>query len=165
MLTDLNGAIAADSELGVFASDTRFVSHYAIFANGQPWRRLTSAATTYCAARIYLTNDPFATVNRAGFTWAVLHAHPRDRSPLNGHSLVIAARGDNRRSPTSLLCRRGQRGGFPRPGYQGRSIRPVTWLMAADIRAEALPQHQPAPVQARLERLVFHPKDRGRFFA
>ncbi len=61
MVTDLNGEIAADSQLGVFASDTRFVSYYAIFANGQPWVRLTSSATTYYATRIVLTNPTFVT--------------------------------------------------------------------------------------------------------
>ena len=64
MVTDLGGEIAADTEHGVYADDTRFVSYYAIFANGQPWARLTSAATTYFAARIYLSNQPFATEER-----------------------------------------------------------------------------------------------------
>ena len=45
MVSDLSGEIAADSEQGVFAGDTRFVSSYRIFANGQPWVRLTSSAT------------------------------------------------------------------------------------------------------------------------
>ena len=61
MVTDLGGEIAADTELGVFADDTRFVNYYAIFANGQPWVRVTSAVTTYYAARIHLSNPPFAT--------------------------------------------------------------------------------------------------------
>jgi glycogen debranching enzyme len=61
MVTDLNGEIAADSELGVFANDTRFVSYYAIFANGYPWVRLTSATPMYYAARIYFTNPRFVT--------------------------------------------------------------------------------------------------------
>src|SRR5207244_2587974 len=56
MVTDLGGEIQADTEQGVFADDTRFVSYYAIFANGLPWQRLNSAATAYYAARIYLTN-------------------------------------------------------------------------------------------------------------
>jgi len=34
MVTDLDGQIAADSELGVFADDTRFVSYYSISADG-----------------------------------------------------------------------------------------------------------------------------------
>jgi glycogen debranching enzyme len=61
MVTDLAGGIAADSEQGVFASDTRFVSYYAIFANGRRWIRLTSSPITYYAARIVLTNPAFKT--------------------------------------------------------------------------------------------------------
>jgi hypothetical protein len=61
MVTDLSGAIAADSEQGVFANDTRFVSYYGIFANGEPWIRLASAATASHSARITLTNPMFAT--------------------------------------------------------------------------------------------------------
>src|SRR5438093_10385263 len=56
MVTGLGGEVQADTEQGVFADDTRFVSYYAIFANGLPWQRLNSAATAYYAARIYLTN-------------------------------------------------------------------------------------------------------------
>jgi glycogen debranching enzyme len=61
MVTDLNGEIAAESEQGVFADDTRFVSFYAISADGQPWTRLTASATTYYAARIFLTNPRLVT--------------------------------------------------------------------------------------------------------
>ena len=61
MVTDLSGAIAADGEQGVFASDTRFVSYYGIFANGEPWIRLASAVTASHSARITLTNGTFAT--------------------------------------------------------------------------------------------------------
>ena len=63
MVTDLNGEIAADSEQGVFARDTRFVSYYAIFANGMTWTRLTSSTVTYDGARIYLTNKAFSTLD------------------------------------------------------------------------------------------------------
>jgi len=63
MVTDLNGEIAADSEQGVFARDTRFVSYYAIFANGMSWTRLTSSPVTYYGARIYLTNKAFSTLD------------------------------------------------------------------------------------------------------
>src|SRR5262249_40304477 len=61
MVTDLDGQIAAESEQGVFAGDTRFLSYYAISANGEPWVRLTSSATDYYAARIVLTNVAIAT--------------------------------------------------------------------------------------------------------
>src|SRR5262249_28587118 len=59
--TDLNGEIAADSEQGIFAADTRFVSYYAIFANGSSWQRLAASTTTYYDGRVYLTNPAFAT--------------------------------------------------------------------------------------------------------
>jgi glycogen debranching enzyme len=61
MVTAPDGQILADSEQGVFADDTRFVSYFAIFANGEPWQLLTSAAISYYAARFLLTNPPFET--------------------------------------------------------------------------------------------------------
>src|SRR5262245_33300838 len=61
MVTDLAGEIQPDTEQGVFADDTRFVSYYAIFANGVPWRRLTSAVTAYYGVRVYLSNPLIAT--------------------------------------------------------------------------------------------------------
>ena len=61
MVTDLDGQIAAESEQGVFAGDTRFLSYYALFANGEPWARLSSSTISYFAARIYLTNPRIAT--------------------------------------------------------------------------------------------------------
>jgi glycogen debranching enzyme len=61
MVTSLNGEIAADSEQGVFAGDTRFVSHYTVSANGLPWVSLTSTATSYFAAGIYLRNPALPT--------------------------------------------------------------------------------------------------------
>jgi glycogen debranching enzyme len=61
MVTNLNGEIEAETEGGVFAADTRFVSYYAIFANGEPWIRLTSATTAYYASRIHSVNRPVLT--------------------------------------------------------------------------------------------------------
>ncbi len=51
MVTDLSGEIAANSEQGLFANDTRFVSYYSISANGRSWIRRTSSTTTYYSAR------------------------------------------------------------------------------------------------------------------
>lgn len=56
MVTALDGQIEGDTNLGVYADDTRFVSYWGIFADGARWLLLTSAATAYYAARIYLTN-------------------------------------------------------------------------------------------------------------
>ena len=61
MVTAPDGQILADSDQGVFVDDTRFVSYYALFANGQSWQLLTSAAVSYYAARFHLTNPPFET--------------------------------------------------------------------------------------------------------
>ena len=36
MVTDLDGQIAADTERGVYADDIRFVSSWAVFADGAP---------------------------------------------------------------------------------------------------------------------------------
>ncbi len=56
MVTDERGEIAPESEQGVFSSDTRFVSRYNLYVNGEPWDLLTSAAVQYYAARIHLAN-------------------------------------------------------------------------------------------------------------
>jgi glycogen debranching enzyme len=61
MVTDLSGEIPSGSEAGLFADDTRYVSHYAIFANGLRWRRLTSSVTSYFASRVFLINPPIPT--------------------------------------------------------------------------------------------------------
>src|SRR5262249_57858092 len=61
MVTDLDGQIVTESEQGVFAGDTRFLTYYAISANGEPWVLLTSSATDYYAARIVLANPAITT--------------------------------------------------------------------------------------------------------
>jgi glycogen debranching enzyme len=61
MVTRLDGGIADQSEQGIFAQDTRFVSFLAYYANGVPWALLTSSAVSYYAARIYLVNRALAT--------------------------------------------------------------------------------------------------------
>lgn len=61
MVTELDGSITAESDQGIYSSDTRFVSYYKISANGTPWQRLTSSAMTYYASRSYLTNAAFET--------------------------------------------------------------------------------------------------------
>ena len=61
LVTDLGGEIAADSEQGLFARDTRFMSYYAIYANGERWVRLTSSPITYYSARVHALNPAFST--------------------------------------------------------------------------------------------------------
>ena len=61
MVTEQSGEITANSEQGLFASDTRFVSYYSISADGEPWTRVTSSTPTYYGSRIYLTNSDLIT--------------------------------------------------------------------------------------------------------
>ena len=61
MVTDLDGQINSDGLLGIFANDTRFLSYYACYVDGNEWILLRSATTAYYAARIYLTNPEFTT--------------------------------------------------------------------------------------------------------
>jgi glycogen debranching enzyme len=61
MVTDLDGQIEPNSFLGIFADDTRFLSYYACYADGNAWIRLRSTTTTYYAAQFYLTNPTFET--------------------------------------------------------------------------------------------------------
>lgn len=56
MVTLDNGEIAPDSELGLFAQDTRFVSCYEIRIEHLPWSLATSSALSYYGARYCLVS-------------------------------------------------------------------------------------------------------------
>ncbi len=56
LVTDLRGEVDTDSELGLFADDTRLMSFYRLFISGQPWDLLTSSEVSYYAARIEMAN-------------------------------------------------------------------------------------------------------------
>src|SRR5260370_8680519 len=49
------------SEKGLYFLDTRIVSNWAIYANGEAWELLNGGPINYHAARIFLTNKPFLT--------------------------------------------------------------------------------------------------------
>ena len=61
MVTDERGEIDAGSQQGIFAGDTRLVSHYKLYINGLPWQMLTSCAVQYDAARFELANPELPT--------------------------------------------------------------------------------------------------------
>jgi glycogen debranching enzyme len=61
LITDLDGSITWPSEKGLFFLDTRIISNWAIYANGEPWQLLNGGPITYYAARIFLTNTSFIT--------------------------------------------------------------------------------------------------------
>ena len=61
LLTEPDGSIAWPSEKGLYCNDTRLVSAYAIYANGEPWSLLNSGAPAYYGCRIFMTNMAIAT--------------------------------------------------------------------------------------------------------
>src|SRR6201996_8280544 len=56
LVTDLDGQIAWPSEKGLYFLDTRLISAWAIYANGEEWDLLNGGAVTSHKASIHLTN-------------------------------------------------------------------------------------------------------------
>jgi hypothetical protein len=61
LISELDGRINWPSDKGLYFRDTRLISNWSIYANGEPWMLLNGGAITYYAARIFLTNRIFAT--------------------------------------------------------------------------------------------------------
>jgi hypothetical protein len=53
------------SDKGLYFLDTRVLSSWAIYANGEPWELLNGGAITHYASRIALTNRAIATQSGA----------------------------------------------------------------------------------------------------
>ena len=60
-----DGQINWPSDKGLYFLDTRLISAWATYANGEPWELLSGGAVTYYAARIFLTNSGFLTEDGA----------------------------------------------------------------------------------------------------
>jgi glycogen debranching enzyme len=56
VLSELDGCITAYSDQGIYSRDTRFVSNYEIYADGERWTLQNSGVIAYYASRVYLTN-------------------------------------------------------------------------------------------------------------
>jgi glycogen debranching enzyme len=56
LISEPDGRIIRPSEMGLYFRDTRILSSWAIYANGEPWQLLNGGATSYYACRIFLTN-------------------------------------------------------------------------------------------------------------
>ena len=84
MVTDLNGEIEQTKPQGLFAEDTRFISTYQLYVNQQPWQQVTSAAVTYYAARLDLTNPEVLTPDGRGTIPARTLSLLLDRQINNG---------------------------------------------------------------------------------
>ena len=61
LVTEPDGQINWPSEKGLYFLDTRIVSNWAIYANGEPWELLNGGPISYYAARIFLTNQAILT--------------------------------------------------------------------------------------------------------
>lgn len=56
LVSEADGQINWPSEKGLYFLDTRVVSSWTIYANGEPWELLNGGAITHYASRTYLTN-------------------------------------------------------------------------------------------------------------
>ncbi|WP_245525511.1 glycogen debranching N-terminal domain-containing protein [Mesorhizobium sp. M00.F.Ca.ET.216.01.1.1] len=61
LVTEQDGQISWPTNKGLYASDTRLISSWQLYANGEPWDLLNSASIAHFAAKIYLVNQAFAT--------------------------------------------------------------------------------------------------------
>jgi glycogen debranching enzyme len=80
LLTALDGSIVhasgQGSGQGFYARDTRYISFYRLYIDGQPWTLLNSGAIAYYASRSYLVNPRLATEKGqipAGTVGLILH--------------------------------------------------------------------------------------------
>jgi glycogen debranching enzyme len=63
LVSEPDGQVRWPSEKGLYFYDTRVISSWAIYANGEPWTLLNGGAVTHYASRIYLTNRSIPTVD------------------------------------------------------------------------------------------------------
>ncbi len=61
LITGENGQITWPTDKGLYFRDTRLVSAWQIYANGDQWVLLNGGQIAYYASRVFLTNAPFLT--------------------------------------------------------------------------------------------------------
>jgi glycogen debranching enzyme len=61
LISEPDGQINWPSEKGLYFLDTRIISNWAIYANGELWELLNGGPVNYHAARIFLTNNAILT--------------------------------------------------------------------------------------------------------
>ncbi len=61
LVSEPDGQITSPSEKGLYFLDTRIVSNWTIYANGEPWELLNGGPVECNAARIFLTNRSILT--------------------------------------------------------------------------------------------------------
>src|SRR6516164_3326970 len=65
LISELDGGIGWPSDKGLYFRDTRMISSWSIYANGEEWELLTGGPISYYAARIFLTNKLIRTEDGA----------------------------------------------------------------------------------------------------
>ena len=61
VVSEADGCITSNTDQGMYSRDTRHVSHYEIFADGEHWILQNSGAIANYASRTYLTNPRIVT--------------------------------------------------------------------------------------------------------
>jgi hypothetical protein len=61
LITEETGQINWPSDEGLYFFDTRVVSSWTVYTNGEPWELLNGGAISYYASRIFLTNRSLPT--------------------------------------------------------------------------------------------------------
>lgn len=61
LVSELDGSITSASDQGLYARDTRYLSGYQLYINGQRWTLLNSGAVAYYASQTHLVNPLVAT--------------------------------------------------------------------------------------------------------
>ena len=60
-LADPDGQLTPGGERGLLFRDTRLISVWRLFANGEPWLLVNGGATSHYATRVFLTNPTIPT--------------------------------------------------------------------------------------------------------
>ena len=63
LVSEPDGQINPPSDKGLYFFDTRVISSWTIYANGEPWDLLNGGAITHYASRTYLTNRRIPTAD------------------------------------------------------------------------------------------------------
>jgi glycogen debranching enzyme len=61
LVSEFDGSIGNASDQGLYSRDTRYISFYQLYLNGEPWTLLNAGAIAYYASRAYLVNPKVAT--------------------------------------------------------------------------------------------------------
>src|SRR5574340_14852 len=61
LVSEFDGSVTDASDQGFYSRDTRYISRYQLYIDGEPWTLLNSGAIAYYASRTYLVNPKVRT--------------------------------------------------------------------------------------------------------